>query len=82
MQGLMEKIEGIATMEIRPTGLLDPSIEVRKTVGQVQDLEEEIRLRIKADERVLVTVMTIKFAEEVAEYLQRQDSRLTIYIVK
>ncbi len=72
MQNLMQKIEGIATMEIRPTGLLDPSIEVRQTAGQVQDLEEEIRMRIEADERVLVTVMTIKFAEEVAEYLQRQ----------
>ena len=72
MQELMGQIEGIATMEIRPTGLLDPSIEVRQTAGQVQDLEEEIRKRIEVDERVLVTVMTIKFAEEVAEYLQRQ----------
>ena len=72
MQDLMGQIEGIATMEIRPTGLLDPSIEVRQTAGQVQDLEEEIRKRIEVDERVLVTVMTIKVAEEVAEYLQRQ----------
>ena len=72
MQDLMGKIEGISTMEIRPTGLLDPSIEVRQTSGQIQDLEEEIRKRIEEDERVLVTVMTIKFAEEVAEYLQRQ----------
>ena len=72
MQYLMGQIQGIATMEIRPTGLLDPSIEVRQTAGQVQDLEDEIRKRIEVDERVLVTVMTIKFAEEVAEYLQRQ----------
>ena len=67
----MENIEGVVQMEIRPTGLLDPVIEVRPTEGQVQDLEDEIRLRIKENERVLVTVMTIKFAEEVSEYLNR-----------
>ncbi len=72
MEGLLSQIEGIARMEIRPTGLLDPSIEVRATAGQVQDLEDEIRKRVEANERVLVTVMTIKFAEEVAEYLNRQ----------
>ena len=59
----MENIDGVVQMEIRPTGLLDPMIEVRPTEGQVQDLEDEIRLRIKSNERVLVTVMTIKFAE-------------------
>ena len=57
-------------MEIRPTGLLDPNIEVRSTEGQVQDLLSEINRRIERDERVLVTVLTIKFAEEVSEYLQ------------
>jgi len=67
----MENIDGVVQMEIRPTGLLDPMIEVRPTEGQVQDLEDEIRLRIKSNERVLVTVMTIKFAEEVSEYLNR-----------
>ena len=67
----MENIDGVVQMEIRPTGLLDPVIEVRPTEGQVQDLEDEIRLRIKSNERVLVTVMTIKFAEEVSEYLNR-----------
>ena len=70
MEELLENIEGIAKMEIRPTGLLDPEIEVRSTEGQVQDLLSEIGDRVSRDERVLVTVMTIKFAEEVAEYLE------------
>ena len=69
MEELLENIDGIAKMEIRPTGLLDPEIEVRSTEGQVQDLLSEIGDRVSRDERVLVTVMTIKFAEEVAEYL-------------
>jgi len=64
-------IQGISRMEIRPTGLLDPSIEVRETEGQVQDLLDEINQRVELDQRTLVTVMTIKFAEEVADYLQR-----------
>ena len=67
----MEGIEGIVRMEIRPTGLLDPEIEVRSTEGQVQDLLDEINFCIKNNERVLVTVLTIKFAEEVADYLLR-----------
>ncbi|MBA45322.1 MAG: excinuclease ABC subunit B [Euryarchaeota archaeon] len=67
----MEGIEDIVRMEIRPTGLLDPEIEVRSTEGQVQDLLDEINYCIKNNERVLVTVLTIKFAEEVAEYLLR-----------
>jgi len=71
MEELLEQIEGIAKMEIRPTGLLDPRIEVRSTEGQVQDLLSEIGERVNLKERVLVTVMTIKFAEEVSEYLER-----------
>ena len=67
----MEGIEGIVRMEIRPTGLLDPEIEVRSTKGQVQDLLDEINICIKNNHRVLVTVLTIKFAEEVADYLLR-----------
>jgi excinuclease ABC subunit B len=67
----LEVIDGIVRMEIRPTGLLDPQIEVRPTEGQVQDLLDEINARVEVDERVLVTVLTIKFAEEVSEYMQR-----------
>ena len=71
MEHMLEEIGGISRMEIRPTGLLDPMIEVRPTEGQVQDLLSEINERVEIGERVLVTVMTIKFAEEVAEYLER-----------
>ena len=70
IETVIKSIDGIAQMEIRPTGLLDPHIEVRSTEGQVQDLLSEINRRIERDERVLVTVLTIKFAEEVSEYLQ------------
>ncbi|CAI8215252.1 MAG: UvrABC system protein B [Methanobacteriota archaeon] len=68
---ILQDIKGIARMEIRPTGLLDPAIEVRGTEGQIQDLMSEINNCINLGERVLVTVLTIKFAEEVSEYLQR-----------
>ena len=63
-------IKGIPKMELRPTGLLDPQLEVRPTEGQVQNLLDEIRMCIENDERILVTVLTIKFAEEVSQYLQ------------
>ena len=68
---MVQHIEGIAKMEIRPTGLLDPEIEVRPTSGQMADLLSEINGRISNGERTLVTVLTIKFAEEVAAYLNR-----------
>ena len=71
MEDILSEIEGLVRMEIRPTGLLDPAISVRGTEGQIDDLLSEITKRIKVDERVLVTVMTIKFAEEVASYLQK-----------
>jgi len=71
MHRMLSMIDGIVRMEIRPTGLLDPELEVRPTEGQVQDLLSEIRIRMEKDERVLVTVLTIKFAEEVSEYLQK-----------
>jgi excinuclease ABC subunit B len=71
MHTMLSLINGIPRMEIRPTGLLDPEIEVRPTEGQIQDLLSEINRRVKENERVLVTVLTIKFAEEVAEYLSR-----------
>ena len=55
---------------IRPTGLLDPTIEVRKTEGQIDDLIGEINARIKKNERVLVTTLTIRMAEELTNYLK------------
>ncbi|MDP7312009.1 MAG: helicase-related protein, partial [Candidatus Thalassarchaeaceae archaeon] len=71
MLNTLQEINGIVRMEIRPTGLLDPRIEVRPIKGQVQDLLDEINQCVDNGERVLVTVLTIKFAEEVSEYLQR-----------
>jgi excinuclease ABC subunit B len=71
MYDMLQMIEDIPRMELRPTGLLDPTIEVRGTEGQVADLLSEINARIKIGERTLVTVLTIKFAEEVAQYLNK-----------
>ena len=71
MYDMLQSIQHIAKMELRPTGLLDPEIEVRPTAGQINDLLTEINARTEREERCLVTVMTIKFAEEVAAYLNR-----------
>ena len=71
LKDALRQIDGIVRMEMRPTGLLDPAIEVRPTEGQIQDLLDEITACTAKGERVLVTVMTIKFAEEVADYLQQ-----------
>jgi len=61
---------------IRPTGLLDPTIEVRKTEGQIDDLVGEINLRIDKNERVLVTTLTIRMAEELTNYLKELDIKV------
>ncbi len=61
---------------IRPTGLLDPTIEVRKTEGQIDDLVGEINDRIKKDERVLITTLTIRMAEELTNYLKELDIKV------
>ncbi|MCL5246041.1 excinuclease ABC subunit UvrB [Cellulophaga sp. 20_2_10] len=60
---------------IRPTGLLDPIIEVRPSLNQIDDLVEEIHLRIEKDERTLVTTLTKRMAEELAKYLDRISVR-------
>jgi excinuclease ABC subunit B len=60
---------------IRPTGLLDPEIEVRPSEHQVDDLMEEIRLRVQKEERVLVTTLTKRMAEEMDEYLRKYGVR-------
>ena len=68
----LEKSEGIVAEQIiRPTGLLDPIIEVRPSENQVDDLLEEIRLRIEKSERVLVVTLTKRMAEEFTQYLNR-----------
>lgn len=60
---------------IRPTGLLDPIIEVRPSLNQIDDLMEEIQLRIEREERVLVTTLTKRMAEELTEYLLNNNVR-------
>ncbi len=64
-----EHMEQIAEQIIRPTGLLDPVVEVRPTVGQIDDLLSEIRQRTERDRRVLVTTLTKRMAEDLTEYL-------------
>ena len=72
----LAKSEGVVVEQvIRPTGLLDPVIEVRPTLNQIDDLMEEIRLRADADERVLVTTLTKRMAEELTAYLMRMGVR-------
>ena len=60
----------VAEQIIRPTGLLDPTIDVRKTPGQIDDLISEINKRINLNERVLITTLTIRMAEELTDYLK------------
>ena len=68
--------EGIfAEQIIRPTGLLDPIIEVRSSLNQIDDLVEEIQQRVEKDERTLVTTLTKRMAEELAKYLSRINVR-------
>ncbi|MES2863953.1 MAG: excinuclease ABC subunit UvrB [Bacteroidota bacterium] len=72
----MQKSEGIFVEQIiRPTGLLDPIIEIRPSANQIDDLIEEIQLRCEADERVLVTTLTKRMAEELSKYLTRVSIR-------
>lgn len=66
----LQKSEGVVVDQlIRPTGLLDPPIDIRPSLNQIDDLMEEIQLRIERDERVLVTTLTKRMAEELTDYL-------------
>ncbi len=72
----LQKCEGVYVEQIiRPTGLLDPIIEIRPSLNQIDDLIEEIQLRAEADERVLVTTLTKRMAEELAKYLTKVGVR-------
>ena len=76
----LQEAEGVVVEQvIRPTGLLDPEIEVRPTENQIDDLMEEIQQRIERKERVLVTTLTKRMAEELSEYLLNHDIQ-TAYI--
>ena len=71
-----EKSYEIVEQIIRPTGLLDPMVEIRKTEGQIDDLVKEIFERIKKNERVLVLTLTIKMSEELTQYLKDLDIKV------
>jgi excinuclease ABC subunit B len=66
----LERSEQVVQQLIRPTGVVDPLIEVRQTDGQIDDLLEEIRIRVERGERALVTTLTKKMAEDLADYLR------------
>jgi len=72
----LQKSDGVVVQQvIRPTGLLDPIIEVRPCTNQVDDLLEEVEKRVKQDERVLVTTLTKRMSEELAKYMTKLDIR-------
>ena len=72
----LQQSEGVVVEQIiRPTGLLDPVIEVRPSLNQIDDLLEEIQQRVEREERVLVTTLTKRMAEELTDYLLRNDIR-------
>ncbi len=72
----LQKTDGVYVEQvIRPTGLLDPIIEVRPSLNQIDDLIEEIQLRVEKDERTLVTTLTKRMAEELTKYLDRIQIR-------
>ena len=72
----LEKTEGAFVEQIiRPTGLLDPIIEVRPSLNQIDDLIEEIQVRVEKDERTLITTLTKRMAEELTKYLSRVNIR-------
>ncbi|WGD33931.1 excinuclease ABC subunit UvrB [Olleya sp. YS] len=73
----LQKTDGVYVEQvIRPTGLLDPIIEVRPSLNQIDDLIEEIQLRVEKDERTLVTTLTKRMAEELTKYLSRINVRV------
>ncbi len=73
----LEKSGGqVVEQIIRPTGLLDPTIELRKTTGQIDNLVEEIHKQISKNERTLITTLTIRMAEELTDYLKKLDIKV------
>ncbi|MBE3595209.1 MAG: excinuclease ABC subunit UvrB [Candidatus Carbobacillus altaicus] len=71
-----EKAPDVVEQIIRPTGLLDPEVVIRPTKGQIDDLLEEVRLRASRDERVLITTLTKKMAEDLTDYLKEMGVRV------
>jgi len=73
----LNKTNNIVEQIIRPTGLLDPTIEIKPTKNQIDDLIEQIYKRIKNNERVLITTLTIRMSEELTTYLKNLDIKVT-----
>ena len=63
---------------VRPTGLVDPIVEVRSTKNQIQDLIQEITIRVNKNQRILVTTLTKRMAEDLAEFLAKNDVRVHV----
>ena len=72
----LDRSDGVVEQIIRPTGLVDPKIVVKPTKGQIDDLLEQVRERVAKDERVLVTTLTKKMAEDLTTYLAQRDVRV------
>jgi excinuclease ABC subunit B len=72
----LEKSKNVVEQIIRPTGLLDPTIEIKPTKGQIDDLVEQITIKVNKNERVLITTLTIRMAEELTEYLKNLDIKV------
>ena len=74
-QTMNKQTRGLCGTIIRPTGLLDPEIEIRPSLNQIDDLIEEIQVRVKKDERTRVTTLTKRMAEELTKYFARVNIR-------
>ncbi|WP_425378487.1 excinuclease ABC subunit UvrB [Spiroplasma endosymbiont of Polydrusus pterygomalis] len=61
---------------IRPTGLLDPTVEIKPTTGQIDDIIEQVKIRLKKNERVFITTLTIRMSEDLTSYLQEQNIKV------
>lgn len=72
----LERSDGVVEQVIRPTGLVDPLVVVKPTEGQIDDLLEQVRVRVERDERVLVTTLTKKMAEELTTYLAERGVKV------
>lgn len=73
----LDKVNGeVIEQIIRPTGLLDPEVEVRPTTGQIDDLVDEIKARIERDERTLITTLTVRMAEDLSAYLKNMEFKV------
>ena len=74
---LAKENDGVVEQLIRPTGLVDPKVDVKPTKGQIEDLIAEIEKRVKKKQRVLVTTLTKRMAEDLSSYLEERDIKVS-----